>query len=141
MYLVMYVSTGVRHFSNAELLEILDVARSKNSHRNITGMLLYKGGRFMQVLEGPEEEVKALVEKIKSDPRHNDFKVIHESREHEREFEQWSMGFANLHELQDVEGLNNFMNVSFSAEGTREVGLPKVWGLLRAFRNYVLAFG
>ena len=79
-----------------ELFELLETLREKNVKKGITGMLLYKGGNFMQFLEGEEHGVKTLFEKIKRDPRHKDIVPIMQDEIEKRIFESWSMGFANM---------------------------------------------
>ncbi len=59
-------------------------------------MLLYKDGKFMQILEGPKLAVRTLMEKIKSDPRHRNFHLLMEGPILERSFESWSMGFKKV---------------------------------------------
>jgi len=51
MLSLIYVSTSVKLLNDEELLDILKVSRENNSGKDITGLLLYKGGNFMQVLE------------------------------------------------------------------------------------------
>jgi hypothetical protein len=81
---------------------ILTAARAGNGNRGISGMLLYmpgdavNNGRFMQVLEGGEAEVRYLFEKIKVDPRHSDVRLLHEEWLDERNFGEWTMGFQSL---------------------------------------------
>jgi hypothetical protein len=58
------VSSATRRLSVAELADILRVSRADNQRDEITGMLLYKDGNIMQVLEGAEEKVSALIEKL-----------------------------------------------------------------------------
>jgi hypothetical protein len=58
------VSSATRRLSVAELAEILRVSRADNQRDEITEMLLYKDGNIMQVLEGAEEKVSALIEKL-----------------------------------------------------------------------------
>lgn len=69
MIYLVYVSSAVKLFSSAELQQLLRGARENNSSRDITGMLLYKDGNFMQVLEGEKEPVLALRDRISRDPR------------------------------------------------------------------------
>ena len=52
MFYTVYVSSAVDLFSDEELLKLLDVSRKNNQALDVTGMLLYKGGNFMQFLEG-----------------------------------------------------------------------------------------
>lgn len=43
---------------------------------DITGLLLYHEGTFVQLLEGEHTAVEALLDKIKSDRRHNQLTVM-----------------------------------------------------------------
>ena len=54
----------------AELAEILKVARQNNQKQGVTGaLILYQEkGRFAQVLEGPEDTVKALISQHQEGP-------------------------------------------------------------------------
>ena len=72
---------------------LLEHARRNNEKAGVTGMLLYKDGNFMQVLEGEERVVQALSAKIGRDPRHEKMVTLLEGPLAEREFSDWSMGF------------------------------------------------
>ncbi len=58
MFFLVYVSSAVRPFSRVDLDDLLATSRANNARVGITGMLLYKDGNFMQVLEGDEEAVR-----------------------------------------------------------------------------------
>lgn len=106
MFYLVYASSATRPFSEADLSDLLETSRENNARLGITGMLLYKDGNFMQVLEGEEETVRALYEKIGTDPRHDGAITLHQSFAQERQFPDWSMGFRNLDspELRTVPG-------------------------------------
>ena len=70
MISLIYVSSAVELFSAAELATLLETSRRNNAPTGITGMLLYKDGSFMQVIEGEEEEIHKLHSRISRDPRH-----------------------------------------------------------------------
>lgn len=111
MLSLVYVSSATGLLSEEELVSLLRQSRENNTRDGITGMLLYKGGNFMQVVEGPEEEVRKLVARIERDPRHRGFlKLLEESRT-ERQFSEWSMGFENLDNVEagDVPGYSSFL--------------------------------
>jgi hypothetical protein len=63
------------------LTSLLNKSRVDNLANDITGMLLYMEGRyfseyegrFMQVLEGSESNVRKLFEKIAKDERHQGY--------------------------------------------------------------------
>ncbi len=99
----VYVSAATRLLSDSELLELLRQARENNARNQITGMLLYKDGSFMQAFEGEEENAVRLHEKILADTRHkNIITLLTESLE-ERRFGDWSMAFQNLDVLNEDE--------------------------------------
>ena len=47
---IVYVSSATRPFQEAELQDLLLKARENNARLGVTGMLLYIGGNFMQLL-------------------------------------------------------------------------------------------
>jgi len=59
-------------------------------------MLLYLEGKFIQVLEGRENEVRKLYGKICNDPRHKRVITVVEGNSPSRVFIDWSMGFKKL---------------------------------------------
>ena len=96
---MVYVSIAAKEFSPAELQELLSVSRRKNAKAGITGMLLYKDGHFMQLLEGPHQAVRDTFEKIEEDARHHSLQVLLNVRLEVRNFERWSMGFELVGEV------------------------------------------
>jgi hypothetical protein len=80
--------------------------------------LLYKDRNFMQVLEGPEEEVRKLVEIIRADARHAGFIKLLDRAIEKREFSEWSMAFRNLDDvaLRYVTGYSEFLNLPLTAK-------------------------
>jgi hypothetical protein len=117
MIMLIYVSSAVKLFSETELLDLLDKARSNNGALDITGMLLYRDGNFMQLLEGPEQVVTSLVQKIKRDPRHRGFQTLLQQTKDTREFGDWQMGFRNLNIAPvDEAGYSDFLNTPLNSE-------------------------
>jgi hypothetical protein len=53
-------------------------------------------GRFIQALEGEEEEVLRLYDIIKQDTRHRQVTLLHTGTIDTRNFAGWSMGFRSL---------------------------------------------
>ena len=112
MIQLVYVSASTKPFSNEQLLQLLASSRRNNHRLGVTGMLLYKDGDFMQALEGDQDAVHELSEKIRRDPRHTGIRVLLESAASEREFPDWSMGFQNLNEVdpRDIPGYTTFLD-------------------------------
>jgi len=119
MFFLIYVSSATRLFSDEELVDLLEKARRNNESLGITGMLLYKDGNFMQMLEGPRENVLALMEKIKNDPRHSGVLVMIQEETTKREFDDWAMGFRKIggeEEMANVPGYTDFLDVPLTDE-------------------------
>ena len=113
MYSIVYVSAAVKPFTKEELLELLSVARNNNTKLDVTGMLVYKDGDFMQVLEGDEETVRKLYAKIDCDTRHRRTMIILQGPVASRAFPDWSMAFydlTNTEELRAIAGYSEFLN-------------------------------
>jgi hypothetical protein len=89
---VLYVSTASDLFTDAELAQVLEESRTRNAARGITGLLMHFSGNFMQALEWDESVVTSLLERIRMDARHRDFKVLLSYHSAEPEFPDWSMG-------------------------------------------------
>lgn len=98
VYSLVYSSTASQAFSDADLDALLAEARSFNSSHGITGILLYRSGRFVQFLEGEEQRVRALLDRIAADPRHRDVRVLTDGYTETRAFGAWTMGYETLGE-------------------------------------------
>ena len=73
------------------LAAILGKSRTNNRKRDITGVMLFRNQRFLQVLEGPDSEVDETYAKIAADERHCDLKVLFDEPTQTRHFPDWSM--------------------------------------------------
>jgi hypothetical protein len=122
LFSLIYVSSAPHQMSSEELVEILRVSHKNNAPRAITGMLLYKGGNFMQVLEGPEKDVREIFAKIEKDPRHHSIIVLAEEEIEERQFAAWEMAFVNLDDesIRNEPAYSDFLQDEFTAEQYRE---------------------
>lgn len=118
---VVYVSSGVCEFDDLEITALLAQARKNNEHCGLTGMLLYRDGNFLQVLEGPEAEVESTLLRIKSDPRHRGIMVMQKKAIQTRSFSEWTMAFRRLgsENLRQMEGYSPFMELSFDSKTFR----------------------
>ena len=95
LYSLVYSSRESAPMSREELLALLAQSRPKNQRRGITGLLVHKAGHFLQVLEGPKDEIESLMEVIARDPRHQDISILTRDVIGERRFGNWSMALAD----------------------------------------------
>jgi hypothetical protein len=118
LFRMAYISTASKLFESAELRDMLKESNRRNKEADITGMLLYKDGQFMQVLEGEAEAVTATFSRISKDPRHHGIMVLVKGAVQERRFPQWSMAFRdlNLPDHQDVPGFSEFLNMPLTGK-------------------------
>lgn len=71
-------------------------ALKNNPSLGVTGALLYSGGFFCQVIEGPQEVLEELFEAIQLDERHGHVTVLHFEPIQGRSFGEWAMAFAGI---------------------------------------------
>ena len=93
MLQIVYISTSREAPTAQALDEILVASRRNNAKAGVTGLLLSGGRRFLQVLEGPEAEVRVTFDRIAADPRH--FAIVELSRREirDRQFGDWAMAY------------------------------------------------
>ena len=91
MKYLTYLSSAVRSLSQEDLENLLDKARQKNQLLGITGLLVYRGGNFIQYIEGEETTLNNLYSSICRDKRHKDQIILQQGEINERLFGQWSM--------------------------------------------------
>jgi hypothetical protein len=93
---LIYVSSSSRVLDQGDIHRMLDSSVRHNAANNITGMLLYASGNFMQVLEGEDALVNETMSRITIDPRHHGVIVISKEDINGRDFGAWSMGFRGV---------------------------------------------
>lgn len=92
---LVYRSVLAPDASPACVADIIRGARAFNRRHDVTGVLVFDGERFCQLLEGDAAIVAALGERIAKDPRHHRFEILQQgSRDGARRFPGWSMAYA-----------------------------------------------
>ena len=113
LYHLIYQSRATAPLTDAELEALLVWSRTYNRQVRITGLLLHSpDGRFLQILEGEDADVRQLYyERILSDSRHYQCQVLGEGSCATRSFADWNMGCRvaqapDLHALLQTGALN-----------------------------------
>lgn len=140
MHYLIYVSQAEHPMSADELTAILTKSRDWNHSVGITGLLIYKDwvdekrGNFMQLLEGPKNDVVELFEKIVADPRHHTKLLLEDGPIAERTFPDWSMGFRNVEDdaLETVPGYSDLGSDAFWSRARAGL-LTGSYHLMRSF--------
>ncbi len=73
------------------LSAILIASRANNRKRDITGALICRSDIFLQLLEGPEQQVKSTYAAIQNDDRHINIYHLLDQNVDKRLFPAWSM--------------------------------------------------
>lgn len=90
---LIYVSSAVKPMSEQEIQDMLELARIKNARLQITGLLVYRSGNFIQYIEGPQDSIQSLYQSISKDIRHRDMTVLDENTINVRLFGDWEMAY------------------------------------------------
>lgn len=91
---LFYGSTATDQYSPLEIGNILESCRRNNPALDITGMLFFGSGYFLQCLEGPRSNINLLYKKIMVDPRHNDVQILEFKEVGHRYFGEWTMKYV-----------------------------------------------
>jgi hypothetical protein len=88
---VIYVSSAAPDITEHDTVKFLDEARKANRKNDVSGMMLYVGGCFLQLLEGEVTKVDIVCRTIFQDKR--EMRLVLREPIAEREFPEWTMGF------------------------------------------------
>ena len=91
-----YTSWARAGITADEVDSLLASSRINNPLEGVTGVLIFNGNSFMQILEGGEEAVDDLVARLRSDPRHSNMAIRDERMIAQRTFPDWSMAYLRL---------------------------------------------
>jgi len=112
MISLIYVSIARHPMTKQDLLDLLNQCVRNNQAVQITGMLLYKDGKFMQILEGPDAAVRKIYSAIEHDVRHCSIIKLVQGPVVERRFPNWTMGFRDLDAIRadEIPGYEGYLN-------------------------------
>ncbi|MNL33010.1 Blue light- and temperature-regulated antirepressor YcgF [compost metagenome] len=129
---LVYISQAAEDISYTDIREILSVSRKNNAQENITGLLIFRDGFFLQLLEGSESAVKNILGNIMMDDRNHSLRVLIEVEGGQRLFEDWQMAFidGDISSNETVD-LIDFFDVCLKA-GAHQRAL--IMPMLRKFR-------
>jgi hypothetical protein len=96
LHQLVYMSRAREPFSDDDLARLCTNSAARNADRNVTGLLLYDGKRFIQALEGEEQAVRAAMSRIEADPRHYAIEYIADQPIDRRRFIDWTMELSPL---------------------------------------------
>lgn len=116
------------------LEDMVAAANQKNSRADVTGILLFNGTHFFQLLEGPEQEVTEIYRHICADSRHYNVVELFCDRAPNRRFGKLGMELFDLREHDRDEVLQIVLD-----KGTSRFQLMYDDRALQFFRTFVEA--
>jgi hypothetical protein len=96
MLRLIYFSTARLGLDHGDLEALLAAAAAHNRAAGITGVLLFNGLNFLQVLEGPAAAVEALFERIVGDPRHGGVALLKREAIETPSYPLWGMKLKEI---------------------------------------------
>ena len=93
---VTYTSLARLDLEASDLEDIHRTAREQNALDGVTGLLVFNGTHFLQIIEGAEEAIAELVAKLRRDPRHTGFEIRDQRKVETRSFPDWSMELVRV---------------------------------------------
>ena len=93
-YAFLFVSTLADDMPPDCVADIARQARANNARTDITGLLVFDGENFAQLMEGPKDTVLPVAERMSHDPRHCGWEVLYEAEiATPRQFPTWRLGY------------------------------------------------
>ncbi len=91
---LLYASRLAQPMGYDALRDLLNVSQRNNASAGLTGFLHIEGRVVLQYLEGPRHALEDTIERIRRDPRHNQFSVLAEGALERRYFDGWKMALV-----------------------------------------------
>lgn len=110
-YALCYVSTA-NNLLNFEIKDLCQQTESDNIKKNISGVLIYNGGNFLQYIEGHEGDIKTLFyQKITNDSRHKNSIVLVEKKIENLYFDGYAAGFSSILNKKNISKLRSYLTL------------------------------
>lgn len=90
---LFYASTATEQYSPMEVGNILEACRKNNTDLDVTGMLFFGNGYFLQCLEGSRAHINITYQRIAMDHRHKNIQLLEFKEIGSRYFENWTMKY------------------------------------------------
>ncbi len=120
----------------AELERLVSFATERNKQLGITGYLLYRSGYFIQLLEGPKENLELVYGRIALDKRHGRLRLLFDGELKQRQFPDWGMDFSISTADEDQKFKKEFaMGLE---EGSQVLSANEITTLLNYLKNFSL---
>ena len=133
LFRIVYVSTAQPGLGDSDIEDLLNVSQSNNDERFITGYLVHNGPSFMQLIEGPFNEIDEIYGRILRDKRHSGIIRIMAEWAENRVFPNWSMNYFRVDRHGSVGSM--IARRADSIDSLMEAGVPR--DILHLFSKFI----
>ncbi|STX51499.1 regulatory protein (GGDEF domain) [Legionella busanensis] len=102
LYHLIYKSQAKMPFNTSQLTQLAKIARFKNFTQQVSGLLIYSGQEFFQILEGRLDSIESIYNSILNDKRHKDIVLLVKEPITNRTFWRWNMGLTIIDDNTDI---------------------------------------
>lgn len=127
---ICYVSSS-KNLTAKDLEQLFYYTKRNNTELEVSGLLIYNSGNFLQIIEGKLENVEPLYNKINTDQRHNHLIKLIDAPLKERIFEDYDVGFVVVNNYEKVQKLRDYLNWIKQAE------IQSVDKVVRIVENFI----
>ena len=99
---ILYVSVADPDLGTDAIHGIVSHSQRRNLADGITGIMLYNGSNFLQLIEGKGAVIDACYARIQRDPRHSGVATLREEAITLREFPDWAMRYSLIDQPVDA---------------------------------------
>lgn len=133
---LLYISKAMQPMDRAQLEAIRKISSVRNRELDITGVLFYSAGHFVQLLEGDMDHIHRRFERIADDTRHNDVRLLVLRPSEKRVFAKWEMGLLDLDAHNDARQRDLEELIKLAESANNDVySTPVELEILRRFRG------
>jgi hypothetical protein len=93
---VTYTSLARSDLQEDDLEHIHRSARERNAQLGITGILIFNGTHFLQIIEGSESSIEGVLDRLRKDDRHTGFEIRDRRKVDVRSFPGWPMELVRV---------------------------------------------
>lgn len=111
---ILYVSVADPELVSDDIYQLVGNAQQRNQAEGISGVMLYNGSNFLQLIEGEAATIDACFERIVADPRHSGVVTLRNDPVAVREFPEWAMRYSLVEQP-----------VELTLNSVREAGAPR----------------
>lgn len=98
MYYLIYSSKAAPGLTEDDLHHIITASQRNNESNDLTGLLVFHNGSFIQMLEGDEDAVQETFDRIVEDERHTAVYKLFSGQTDSRHFPDWKMAMRVVDE-------------------------------------------